>query len=284
MRGLNKVLYFVVLFGVVSVRAEYKVRVLTENYPPLNYEENGIAKGYSTAILKYIFDKNAVKYDKIEFLQWNNAYNAASGEANVALYTFDKTKEREALFWLVGPISETYSAFVILEERKNCISIKSLEDAKNYMTGSVRGDSSEEFLIKAGFSLGKNIDSSLDFEAAIKKLFGNRIDAIYMPFDAAVYLCKKIGLDETRLSTVYKTTNQEREPELGYIGFCKKFNTDELPKLLQATVDEIRADGTFDKIVEDERNSASKKDSQQESLPNDGEQEQSENNGFIATE
>jgi len=93
------------LFSLSPVWAEptYDVHVVTENYPPYNYEQADSIAGLSTDIVRQVLDRAGLSY-KIELMPWSRAYGLATDESrkNVLIYTIARTAERETKFqWLV---------------------------------------------------------------------------------------------------------------------------------------------------------------------------------------
>ena len=233
------------------------VRILTEDYPPRNYQkDDGKVDGLSTrivfAILRQLQSDNnssGFKFGEIEVLPWKRAYEIAQNEPNVLIYSLNRTEPREDLFWWVGKIYETKSVFVTLDTKKDQLGdMNSLDKFKNVRNGVLRGGAAAEFLISNGFVDGKNIDSSTKYDIALQKLYGDRdVDTVYAPLDTVLMLCKRLGLDHKRITTLY--CPPERAPEVSYIGINKKHNSDELAKLLQKALDSVIASGEFEAIV-----------------------------------
>ena len=229
------------------------LRVISEDYPPMNFQEKGEPKGICTAIVKAVLAKANVQYKAIEFLPWARGYAITLNEPNTMIYSIYRTPAREKLFHFVGPLLEIYSEFLVLAQNQDRVKINSLEDAKKYKIGTMNEDVAEQFLIGAGFTKGVNIESSLDFATGFRKLFDGRLDAMYYPMDSAIEICKAAGLDYSKLVSVYRPTPTERGPEIACIGLSKAKNSEETPALLQKAFDELKADGTVDRIAAEER-------------------------------
>ena len=169
------------------------------------------------------------------------------------IYSMYRTEAREEFFHFAGPLMETYAEFIVLADNKDNIKITSLESAKNYKIGTMNKAVEEQYLIEKGFEKGKNIESSVDFTTAFRKLLDKRVDAIYYPMDSSIATLKSIGEDANKITSIYKLSREERGSEFVCMGMGKAKNSDELPKKLQKAFDELKAEGVVDKIIEEER-------------------------------
>jgi polar amino acid transport system substrate-binding protein len=146
----NKLLGLVLLFGFMSVGQTAvhedlaKIQIVTEEYPPYNYTENGQVTGLSTEIVHAVLKKLDVDLT-ITVYPWIRAYKMVSTEPNVMIYTIGRTSEREALFKWAGVLVNTKIYFYKLKSR-NDIQINTLEDTKRYMVEAVREDVNAKYL------------------------------------------------------------------------------------------------------------------------------------------
>ena len=153
-----------------------EIKVVTENIPPLNYEENGKIVGISTEIVRAVLEKAGIAVN-ITVYPWARAYSMASEQENVLIYSIAKTQERENLFKWIGPLYPFTESLFKLKKRKD-IAVHSLEDAKKYKIGVVREYAVHQMLRSQGFEDGKNLDAVSAQELNIKKLFKERVDMI----------------------------------------------------------------------------------------------------------
>ncbi|MGL6041304.1 MAG: substrate-binding periplasmic protein, partial [Deefgea sp.] len=108
----------------------------TENLPPLNYEENGIAQGYSVELLQAIANEAGMKIN-IQVMPWARAYQTALVTPNALLFTLVRNPERENLFLWIGPIAKR-KVFLFKLSQRNDITVAELSAAKKYRIGAVR--------------------------------------------------------------------------------------------------------------------------------------------------
>jgi polar amino acid transport system substrate-binding protein len=176
----------------------------------------------------------------IEMVPWARGYHLASTYPDVMLFSMTRTKERDKLFYWVGPVNE--ANFYFYAKAASKIKITSLEDAKKInKIGVYRNDVRDQMLTKAGFT---NLVRSNDNVENINKLMQGRIDVyvssnITMPGESL-----KAGITPTDLKPLFLIAQAQT-----YIAVSK--GTDpELPKSLNKALDEMKMDGSFKKLFE----------------------------------
>lgn len=129
-----------------------KMNFFTENYPPFNYEEEGILYGVSVDILEALFTKMKVSLDRRDFqpVQWAAGYQTVLQTPNTMLFSTVRLPERENLFKWVGPIAPHKDVIISLKSRH--VVINSAADLQNYKIGAIKDYSSIQILLNAGVS------------------------------------------------------------------------------------------------------------------------------------
>jgi polar amino acid transport system substrate-binding protein len=125
------------------------VIVVTENYPPYSYEQEGKITGTSTDIVKCIMDESGLEY-KIEVLPWARAYEMALNRDDVLIYNIMRTPERETLFNWIALLGEAKFYLMGRSEENYEASLPQLI-AKGYNATCVINDAACEWLRNAGF-------------------------------------------------------------------------------------------------------------------------------------
>ena len=97
----------VVLLSTLSWSADMpgrfsQLRILTEDYPPLNYLEEGRLTGASTEILELVYQELGLDMPEIEIMPWPRAYHLAQSQDPIMLFTMSRTAAREKLFQWAG--------------------------------------------------------------------------------------------------------------------------------------------------------------------------------------
>ena len=175
--------------------------IITEDYPPLNYVENGELRGPSVDIVRAIKDRLVIG-SKIKVYPWARGYKYLETRKNTALFSTTRSKSRENLFKWVGPISEKKMGLFAKRDRK--IKLKTLEDAKKYLIGVQRDSVRMQYLEERGF---KNFDASTTATANLKKLMAGRNDLWFADNATVAGNCKKLNIEVKELELILEFEN-----------------------------------------------------------------------------
>ncbi|RED52371.1 substrate-binding periplasmic protein [Aestuariispira insulae] len=160
------------MIGFLSVGgpAAAQIRLVTENYPPFNYQdENGEVTGVSTEIVRELMKRAGIEYS-LTVLPWKRAYLQALSELDTCVYSTAETEEREKLFHWVGPIIE--NDWVLFAKKGRFDKQMTLDQAKAFRIGGYPGDAITQFLL----SEGVDVEVTGKDESNLKKLMVDRID------------------------------------------------------------------------------------------------------------
>jgi len=223
-----------------------EIKVVTENIPPLNYEENGKIVGISTEIVRAVLEKAGIEVN-ITVYPWARAYNMSSEQENVLIYSIAKTPEREKLFKWIGPLYPYTESLFKLKKRKD-IAVHSLDDAKKYKIGVVREYAVHQMLRSQGFIDGKNLDAVSAQELNIKKLFKERVDMIVgSSLDLSWRMRTQADLPPFEdLEQAFEL--KEIFTEI-YMAFGVK-TSDEVVGQIRTAFDQLKAEGKIDSILQ----------------------------------
>lgn len=187
-------LCWLVCGGVVALAAE-PVRVLTEEFPPYNYTDQGRITGLGTEVVEAVLRELGMQ-GQFQSLPWARAYETAINSPGVLLYSVVRTSEREKLFKWVGVIAPADYHLFALAGRD--IRLTSLEDAKRWQIGTVQQSVGEQYLLAQGFQKGQNLQSSVRNELNFEKLQQGRIDLWIMNRLTAYQLIRQVGHEPTK--------------------------------------------------------------------------------------
>ncbi|RLC21121.1 MAG: amino acid ABC transporter substrate-binding protein [Deltaproteobacteria bacterium] len=194
--------FTLVSFSCVSAQTVDDLILMTEQYPPYNFEEDGKLQGFFIDVMERMLEKlnSKLTRDDIRLLPWANAYNKALNKKNTALFGIVRTKEREDLFKWVGPMD---SVKIVLTARKDRnVKISSVDDVKGYRIGIIRNDAAEQLLIQAGIE--KNtLERVAKAAILIKMLNAGKIDMWGYNEAPVKWLLKKNDLNTEDYETVY---------------------------------------------------------------------------------
>ena len=239
---MKKSLIFVIVFGVSGIlHAEENITVVTENWKPYNYEENGVIKGTSTETVRAVLDRAGIKY-AIRIYPWARAYHMAQKEKNVLIYTIIRMPPRENLFKWVRPLAESdTSSLYKLSERKD-IAISSLEDAKRHRIGVVRHAMNQQYLLSQGFENRTHLEAVTEKLQNVKKLLAKRVDLIVYSRQNFNSEMKAFGVSEDKLEEVFLLFRT-----FPYMAFSKA-TSDELVERVRKSYDQLVAEGKINKF------------------------------------
>ncbi len=217
-----------------------ELRIVTEEFPPYNYFENGKLTGISTEVVQAVL-KEVGAETEIEVYPWARAYKVASEHKNVLIYSIGRIKEREELFNWVGVIAPCNLCLFKLKERKD-INIQVLEDARKYEIGVLREDMCLQYLLNKGFVIKTVTNAD---ENSIRMLMKNRVDLI--PFDELgfAYKIKILGFNPSDFEKIFFL--EELSGGL-YMAFSKQ-TSENLTEKFRNALDRIKADGTYNLII-----------------------------------
>ncbi len=219
------------------------LQVLTEEFPPYNYTEQGRLTGFSTDVVRAVLQE--AKLDGVFQSQpWARAYQTAQQADSVLIYSIARTPQRESLFKWVGMIAPTEFYLYALPQRQ--LKLTQLEQAKSYQIATVNEDVGEQFLISKGFEKGKNLQSSVRYALNYDKLKQGRVDLWIMTELVATYLVRQAG-DDPAHSLARSYAIRELSSDGLYMAFGPK-TPDALVQRLRQALATIKSNGRYDAL------------------------------------
>jgi len=217
---LCSVIVFVMVFSVHGHAQQ--IKIVTLDFPPYSYLENGKPTGMATEVLMAIL-RDVGMTSEIRQYPWKRACCIADTERNVLIYTISRTPQREKRFHFIGEVGPRNNYFFKLAERKD-IEVDSLEDLKKYNIGVVRGYATEKSLMDLG--LEPCLQRTLSDINSLRMLFTGRVDLCSVDEMVAKYqirlfnqTAQKTGrelLDFSRLEKVYEHPDMSRGRYLAF--------------------------------------------------------------------
>ena len=229
-----------------SVRAalpdDYKVVLLTENFPPFNMAADGKnyaaernISGINADIVREMFKRAGIAYSMTLRFPWERIYNQVLEQPDQGLFSTTYTPEREPLFKWVGPLAST--GWVLLAPPGSSLRLSSLEQAQPYRIGAYKNDAVSQHLE----SKGLDPINSLRDQENIGKLLKGRIDLWATTDPVGPYLAKQEGV--SGLTTVLRFNDAQLFLALN------KQTPDEVVTRLQKALNEMKGDGAIDAIM-----------------------------------
>ena len=215
---------------------------LTENYAPLNFEEDGALKGIAVEALVEMFNMvDTTKTIKdIQLWPWARSYKTVLNKKNTVLFSMARSEAREKLFKWVGPIAPSH--VVIIAKKSRGIKIGSVEDINKYETGVVRDDIGEQLLLELGVSK-EGIRQTNSGTSTAKMLHKDRIDIWAYEGMVAFWNIRTIGGNPKDYEVVYSLKRSN------YFYSFHKDTDDRIVAEIQNALDKLISSGKLQKIA-----------------------------------
>ncbi len=240
MNSCQKVLliFLILILSALPVYGE-PLEIVTEEYPPYSYSDNGKIVGIATEIVEAVLNDLNIK-TKIKIYPWARAYRMAQSKKNVLIFTIERTPARESLFKWVGVLVSSDQALFSLRKRDD-IQINSLNDAKTYEIGAVLEDSGTQHLLSEGFTRIQQV--SLEIQN-LEKLLAKRIDLWLTSELNGYYMIEKNGYDTKNFEKKYAFQISSG----AYIAFSKS-TSDEVVETFRTALKKIKNTETYTEIL-----------------------------------
>ncbi len=211
-----------------------KLRVITEDFSPYNYVEDGEVMGPATQIVKEIMMRIGVKTE-IEVMSWDEGYNIALTTPNVAIYSTLRTSLREDKFKWVGPIATARTVF--FKPAFTSATIADLDSAKSLPSICVmKEDAMYQLLESRGFT---NLVAYPNDIECVRKLATGEVAAWIGLDNSLEFMAERAGVDPEAIRQDYVISTDPM-----YIAFSKG-TSDETVRAWQDALDAMMADGTL---------------------------------------
>ncbi|MEM5527841.1 transporter substrate-binding domain-containing protein [Gammaproteobacteria bacterium AS21] len=234
---ISLVLFFSLLIA-NPLKAE-PIRILTEHFPPYNFEVDNQAQGLATEVVQAVLQQLKLDVD-IEFYPWARAYELAQTEKNILIYSIARIPERENLFQWVGTIASYKTSLYKLKANKE-IKVNTLEQAKQYEIGLSLNDVIVTYLQRHQFPSLKTLSTGL---LNIRMLANDRIDLIAYDEASFSYALQEEGVEDALFEKVY--TLDELSDQL-YMAFSPRSDK-ALVKAFADALQVIKANGSYEQI------------------------------------
>ena len=233
------------IFAPISSKAQSPLdglTIMTEDYPPFNYSENGKLSGISTEIVVEMLKRSGSKkgLKDIQLLSWARGYAQTLEKPNHALFSTTRTTSREPLFKWVGPFVPTMVALIAKKNSK--LTISDMKDLAKLRIGVVKDDIGHLLLKEAGVPQDR-LEAVLLNEQNYRKLNAGRVDAIAYETNVTNWHFGKMGYDPDEFEVIHVLKRSDL-----YLALHKD-TPDSIVTRLQALLDQIKQDGTYDKIL-----------------------------------
>ncbi|MCG8612375.1 MAG: transporter substrate-binding domain-containing protein [Pseudomonadales bacterium] len=226
-----------------SLADDFAVEVVTENWPPYNYEEEGETKGFATEIVKKTLEHAELSHT-IRLGIWKGVYSRALNRNNVLIYTITRTPEREDLFHWIGPIAHRELNLYKLRARKD-IQINSVADIKHYRLALQDGDASTQFIFNNHYYPEDKATIVDRRVLSYRMLFANRADLAVGQDLSIAYYMRMDGLPTTQIEKAFSFTVDG--------AYYLAFNKSSDPRLVErvnTSFNTLKQQGAFEPILD----------------------------------
>lgn len=174
-----------------------KLRILTENWPPISYEENGKAQGMAVELVETI-QKDLGSQNAIEVVPWARGYKLLQDSPNTMLFTLIRNPEREKKFTLLGPVARGDSSLFVLQKIPQRFTHIN-EIKQKALVAATRGTAFESILVEQGFH---NIVDISNTEMGVRLLLSGRIDVLCDDSLIIYDILKKLQVPANQIKSV----------------------------------------------------------------------------------
>ncbi|MGV8176673.1 MAG: substrate-binding periplasmic protein [Candidatus Bilamarchaeaceae archaeon] len=220
------------------------MQVLTEDYPPYSYKDaSGTVSGQSTEIVNGILDRMNQQAG-IQLMEWSAAYNLALKGPDVVLYSTAYSDARSGSFKWVGPIATVTDEFFSKVGDKTLII--TLADAKKAGPICVAKDTERyQLLSSEGFT--NMLVANNDLECLVKL----DTDKVKL-WAGSRRVLDQLAAQEGINASAFAPNGLLQKKDL-YIAMSKDVSDDTVA-MWQGKLDEMKADGTYQGIVDKYKN------------------------------
>ncbi|WP_168209630.1 substrate-binding periplasmic protein [Chromobacterium paludis] len=215
-----------------------ELNALTENLPPLSYEQNGDYKGFSNELLQMMLRESGLRAT-IQIKPWSRALHEAQQTPNSVLYLTVRTPEREGLFKWVGPALPLPIEMFRLSGSRSA-PFTSIDQARHALIAVPRDTPGQKMMENRGFSDNRNLVLTNDEALSVKLLYAHRVQYTVGVAMFQRYAAHLQGLDPERLESVLTLDDSTQF----YFALQKDSNPEYIARL-QAALDKLKQDGRY---------------------------------------
>ncbi|KQV88181.1 ABC transporter substrate-binding protein [Pelomonas sp. Root1237] len=221
--------------------ADRRLSIVTEEWAPYNYSEDGALTGFSVEVVRAIAQALNADID-IQLMPSMRAKASLEGNQRTMLITMLRTPERETKYKWIGPLGD--SSIYFYKRKGNPLEVSTLEDTKKVRSiCSRRGGLTTSRMQAAGFT---NLEAGAsDGKAVYRMLIFGRCDlAVSDSPLGVIHLLKQMNYS---LDAVVQTPVKLITSPI-YIACSKDISDAEIARW-QAALDKLKSSGAFQAIL-----------------------------------
>ena len=221
-------------FAAMSSAGAEPLTLLTEDYTPFNFRDNGRYVGIGADQVVRMMDRANIPY-VMSMVPWARAFGSAGSDPMTCVFTTAHTIDRDKKFKWVEPL--ILSPTTLMKRTGSSVAPKNLDDAKKLIVGTQRSDFTHELLVKHGFT---KIELTSVIDLSVKQLIGGRVDLVMV---SSTYY------DQLKRAGVSVEAVLQLEP-LRYAIACNPSVPDTVIAPMQSALNELIASGEQAKIID----------------------------------
>ena len=219
--------------------------LVTEDLPPLNYQDGNKVSGIATEIVQATLQKAGLSATPRVY-PWARAISMAEQQENVLIFSIARIPEREKRFQWIGPLFP-FSESIYKLSRRQDIQLTTLEQAKQYQVGVIRGYAVHEMLKREGFVDNRHLQLAKDQEQNLRKLFSGKTDLL-VGSELDLRWRLQHHPDIGRFEDLTRALYLEKSFTHVYMAFGLKTRPEMIETFRRAFA-QIQGDGTLDQIL-----------------------------------
>ncbi len=247
MKTIIKGVGFAVALLTASQAWSQELKFNTQDFPPFNYEIDGVVAGPAADIIVKVCAEAQIKCT-FELLPWIRAQEQVkNGQAN-GMFIIGWNQKRAEWLHFAPPIMNTEYGIFVRED--NLLQYKDLSDVQGFTVGVYGPSNTSNSLEKIRDGMKEKgldpikIDMRPDDESGFKKLGLGRLDAVFSNRDVGYALIAKLGLkNNIRYAGPTKKLKY-------YIGFSKEHNDQNILQNFDDAYLKLYKDGAVKTILE----------------------------------
>jgi polar amino acid transport system substrate-binding protein len=169
------------------------IEVVTEEFPPYNFTENGKIVGVSTEVVRAVFDKLNLDAD-ISMYPWERAYHMALQQQSTLIYSIIRNDKRESLFQWIDVVAPLQACLFSLKSNEN-IEITNLSDIIKYSFITNRNGAIAQKLHEQGLVDKGNLRKTISINDNFTMLLTGRVDLLASTKMALYHLISDRGYE-----------------------------------------------------------------------------------------
>jgi len=241
----NCLLLLTILLATHPVYCSDKIRILTEQFNPLNYtvsgEDNGEIVGPAVDLVKAMMLESKLEYE-LSLVPWPRAVQTIDNFENVLVFSMARSADRENLYYWIGEIWQMKHYLYGLKRKAEQLPM-TLDQAKKFKISIPNKDVAHNFLVAQGFH---NLMIVQSLDRSLKLLQRERIELFSGVNYAVMLAVNRTKLDPKKLIGMIHIKGITSSL---YIALSKKTKA-KLVSRLRLAYSKIRSSGQYDTIMQ----------------------------------